>query len=106
METKNVIYPLKPSLRWWSILLELIVMLCVLLFLYAAVNKLMDVQKFRVQIGQSPLLTPIAGFTAWAVPLLEIALALLLLFHKTRLLGLYGFFGMMVLFSAYIVVLV
>ena len=86
-----------------SIFIEIICFLFILLFVYAAVNKLMDVQKFTVQIGQSPLLTNIAGFTAWFIPIIEIVVALLLAWPKTRPIGLYGAFTLMVMFTAYIV---
>ncbi len=47
------------------IILETIRVLYILLFVYAAVNKLLDIEKFRVQIGQSPMLTDIAWLVAW-----------------------------------------
>ncbi|MGS2741843.1 MauE/DoxX family redox-associated membrane protein [Sinomicrobium sp. M5D2P17] len=89
--------------RHKSVVLEIICFLFILLFVYAAVNKLMDVQKFTVQIGQSPLLTNIAGFTAWFIPIIEILVALLLAWPKTRLTGMYGAFALIVMFTAYIV---
>ncbi|MFC4218968.1 MauE/DoxX family redox-associated membrane protein [Flagellimonas marina] len=73
-----------------------------LLFLYAATSKLLDFQQFRVQLGQSPILTAYADWVAWSIPLLEYVLALLLLFDLYRLLALYGAFGLMVMFTTYI----
>ncbi len=90
-------------MRTKETLLDIISSLFVVLFLYAALTKLADYEKFRVQLGQSPLLTAFAGFVAWAVPAVEIVLAALLLFAKTRLAALYGCFTLMVLFTAYIV---
>ncbi|RNL90680.1 hypothetical protein ED312_05750 [Sinomicrobium pectinilyticum] len=89
--------------RHKSIFIEIICFFFILLFVYAAVNKLMDVQKFTVQIGQSPLLTNIAGFTAWFIPIIEIIVALLLAWPKTRLIGMYAAFSLMVMFTAYII---
>ncbi|MBC9795132.1 MauE/DoxX family redox-associated membrane protein [Sinomicrobium weinanense] len=86
-----------------AIILETICFLFILLFVYAAVSKLMDVQKFTVQIGQSPLLTNIAWFTAWFIPIIEIVVALMLTWPKMRLIGLYGAFALMVMFTAYII---
>src|ERR1700676_2109270 len=77
--------------------------LFVLLFLYAAVSKLIDFQKFRVQIGQSPLLTAYAGFFAWLVPGLEILISIILLINRWRLAGLYAAFSLMVMFTTYII---
>lgn len=80
-------------------------MSCLLIFLwvYAAASKLLDYQTFSVQLGQSPLLTPIAGLMAWFVPVVEILLAVMLGINKTRRYGLYGSFFLLVAFTAYIV---
>jgi len=71
--------------------------------MYAAASKLFDYQTFSVQLGQSPLLTPIAGFMAWCIPVLEILLSVLLFFGKTRRYGLYGSFFLLVTFTLYII---
>ena len=81
---------------------DVVCALFILLFVYAAVSKLSDYEKFRVQLGQSPLLTASAGTVAWAVPAVEIVLSGMLLFQKTRLIALYGCFTLMVMFTAYI----
>lgn len=84
-------------------LTDLVCGLFIVLFLYTALSKLLDYEKFRVQLGQSPLLTNFAGFAAWAVPAAEIVLVLLLVIPKMRLTGLYGSFALMVMFTGYIV---
>lgn len=85
--------------------IEIISFLFILLFVYAAMNKLLDIEKFRVQIGQSPLLTSAAPFVAWLIPVFEIVISLMLAIPKFRLLGLYSSFSLMVMFTAYIVVI-
>jgi hypothetical protein len=85
-----------------EILVQSISCLLVLLFVYAAGSKLMDHTKFRVEIGKSPLLTAFAGLVAWAIPIIEMGIALLLSFTRTRLPGLYASFTLMVLFTVYI----
>src|SRR5579871_2727877 len=85
-----------------EVAVQAIACLLVLLFVYAAGSKLMDYTKFRVELGKSPLLTAFAGIVAWAVPIIEIGIALLLSFTRTRLAGLYASFTLMVLFTAYI----
>lgn len=87
-----------------KILLELICAVFVLLFLYAAFTKLFDYEKFRVQLGQSPLLTSVAGFVAWFIPSVEILISVLLMFSRTRLVTLYAAFSLMAIFNGYIVV--
>jgi len=83
-------------------IVDIISALLILLFVYAAVSKLLDYQKFRVQLGQSPLLTAFAGWMAWIVPAIEIIVSLLLAFSNTRLFALYASFTLMVMFSGYI----
>lgn len=86
-----------------KIAIEIICFLFILLFTYAAVVKLIDVQKFTVQIGQSPLLTDFAGVVAWAVPITELLIAGMLAITRFRLIGMYAAFSIMVMFTAYIV---
>lgn len=79
--------------------------LFIVLWVYAAASKIFDHETFVVQLGQSPLLTPVAGFVSWFVPLLEIVIAILLAGERTRLGGLYFSFCLIVLFSVYIFVI-
>jgi hypothetical protein len=74
----------------------------ILLFVYAAVCKLIDFHDFRIQLGKSPLLTAFAWQVALLIPCIEIAISLLLASARWRLSGLYASFSLMVLFSAYI----
>lgn len=82
-----------------------IAMLHILLFTYAATSKVLDFQNFRIQLGQSPLLSAFADSTAIAVPAVEGVLVFLLLFRKSRMIGLYGSFALMTMFTAYIVII-
>lgn len=86
-----------------KIILEVICFLFVLLFLYAALTKLLDYQKFTVQVGQSPLLTGFGGTIPWLVISLEILVAGMLMFPHTRLVALFASFSLMTMFTAYIV---
>lgn len=83
----------------------IITRLFMLLFLYSAADKLYDLEKFRVQLGQSPILTTIAAFVAWFIPFIEIIIAVLVIIPKTAVLGLYASFNLMVMFTAYIFVI-
>ncbi len=86
-------------------IIEIITVLFILLFVYAAVSKLLDYEKFRVQLGQSPLLTAFAGWVALIIPAAEILVSLLLATRRWRLVGLYAAFSLMVMFTAYIIVI-
>ena len=63
---------MKLTVRMQKVILELICLLYILLFVYAAVSKLLDFENFQVQLGQSPLLSAFAGWVAWIVPIVEI----------------------------------
>ena len=91
---------LKTSIK--SVLIEIICILYILLFVYAAVSKLLDFENFQVQLGQSPLLNPFAGEISYTIPVLEIVAAVLLSIPKFRKGGLLVSFTLMVLFTAYI----
>lgn len=86
-----------------KIIVEAIVYLFVLLFVYAAGTKLIHFNAFFEQLTQSPILAGRASQLAWLIPAAEIIISGLILFPVTRLLGLYGCFSMMVVFTAYIV---
>lgn len=84
-------------------LLNLIVNLFILLFLYTAISKILDHHEFRIQLGQSPLLSSFSDYAAWLVPAIELMVSLMLIFKRSRLAGLYASFALMTMFSAYII---
>lgn len=86
-----------------KIVVDIVVFSCILLFVYAALTKLLDYQKFAIQLGQSPMLTDFARFLAWSVPGVELLISLLLIFRATRLVGFYAALSLMTMFTSYIV---
>lgn len=94
---------LKPQIR--NIIVEVICMLFVLLFVYAAVSKILDFESFRVQLGQSPLLSIYAGWMSWLVIIVEIFISISLIFPKLRTAGLWASFNLMVMFTVYIFII-
>ena len=46
-------------------IIEMISLLFILLLVYAAVTKLLVYEQFRVQIGQSSMISPFADWIAW-----------------------------------------
>jgi len=58
--------------------------LFILLFVYAAVSKIIDFQNFQAQLGQSPLLSAFASWVSWLVLILELGIVVLLIFPKLR----------------------
>lgn len=86
-----------------NIIVECICFLLVILFTYAAANKLIDYQKFTVQIGLSPLLTGFRGFIPWMLIGIEFTISIFLLIPRFRLYALFASFSLMTMFTAYIV---
>lgn len=77
-----------------------------ILFVYAAFSKLFEIDKFELTMKKVAMLTSYAGFLAWAVPVVEIVLALALVLNNGRLrfLGLFSSFSLMSMFTTYIVI--
>ncbi len=87
-------------------IVDVIVYLYIMLFVYAALTKILDFENFQIELAQSPLLTTFAGPISFAVPIIEVLIALFLSYHKTRKIALYSGFGLMVMFTVYIVIMV
>lgn len=85
--------------------IDVICYLYITLFVYAATSKILDYSKFRIQLGQSPILSPFADWISFLIPFLEYVICLLLVFRKTRFFGLLSSFVLMVLFSFYIYII-
>lgn len=93
---------MKLLLRHIGTITTAICLLYIMLFVYAAVSKLIDFDVFYRQLAMSPVLTSHAYWIVYAVPATEIILALLITFPKTRMLGLFGSLCLMASFTIYI----
>lgn len=86
-----------------TITLEIIIGLLVLLWVYAAISKWLE-PRFIYQLTSSPLIGYTFGHVLyWLLPTGELAIALLLLFKRTRRTGLILSTGLLGLFTAYII---
>lgn len=88
-----------------SYIVQVVCLLYVLLFVYAAVSKLLDFENFQVQLGQSPLLSAFAIWLSWLVPVVEVIIALLLLIPNSRRIGLFLSFSLMTMFTTYVFII-
>jgi uncharacterized membrane protein YphA (DoxX/SURF4 family) len=88
-----------------KITFHVLCLLYMLLFTYAAMSKLLDFENFKVQLGQSPLLSAFALFVAWTIPLLELTIVVFFLIDQLRQFALYLSFGLMAMFSIYIFII-
>jgi hypothetical protein len=74
----------------------------VFLFVYTATAKLFQFSLFQFQLDSFPWIQQVATTLVWAVPVLELAAAGLLLARRARRIGLYVSLVLMVLFTSYI----
>lgn len=96
---------MKISVSFKNTIIYVISLIYIFLFMYAAVSKLMDFDNFQIQIAQSPILSAYAKIISWLVPFTEILIAIALIIYPFRLFALYGAFSLMVLFTAYIYII-
>lgn len=84
-------------------IVETIIFLYAVLFLYTGITKLTEYEIFRENVAESPILAPIATPIAWGLPWMEFAITMMILIPRWRLKGLYATLILMVAFTAYII---
>jgi hypothetical protein len=94
---------LSPTIK--TNIIYVVALLHIVLFTYAAVSKLLDFENFQVQLGQSPLLSAYTRLISYSVLGIELLIALLLALPKLRYMGLLASFGLMLMFTAYIIII-
>ena len=94
---------MKRSVDYQGIAIQTAGVLFILLFVYSAARQLVNFEVFKTQLSQAPLLENNASWLAVLIPVLQIGVALLLMFGTSRRWGLFGALGLMSLFTAYIV---
>lgn len=77
----------------------------VILFCYAAISKILDFEKFQDQISASPLLNGFSQFLPYTIIIVEVIIAVLLCYRKTRTIGLIGSLFLMLIFTVYIILM-
>lgn len=88
-----------------AVIIQTISYLYILLFVYAAVSKLLRFEDFRVQLGQSPVFGAIAEWISYGVVITELLISVLLAFDRTRKTGLVFALTLMIMFTAYIIII-
>lgn len=83
-------------------LAEIVAAVFILLFVYTATSKLFEFANFRYVLSRSPLIGSYAFFVAWALPIAELAIALLLFFPRSRRAGLWASLIIMLVFTGYL----
>ncbi|MUP46543.1 hypothetical protein E0K83_12420 [Gramella sp. BOM4] len=85
--------------------IEVCCFLFIVLFLYTAISKLMDLENFQLELQKSPLLSDYHKMVALVIPVSEILISLGLIWKKTRFISLLSFLFFMTLFTAYIYII-
>lgn len=83
-------------------LIEGCAILLVFLFVYASTSKLFGYALFRYQLQLYPWVKHIGGLVSWGLPVFELLIAGLLLSLRRRLLGFYLSFGLLIIFTVYL----
>lgn len=88
-----------------SLIIEIIIMLYSILFLYTGISKLIDYPVFKEQLAVSPVIAPVSTIIAALLPFTEFAIVLLLIIPRLRLLGFYASAILMTTFTIYIIIM-
>lgn len=103
MESKTIIRKnFQLSSRTKERITFLIILACLFLFLISAYAKIEDHERFANGLAKVQLIAGHATFISWMVPIVEIGVSMLLITPRTHRWGLYGFVGLMIVFTIYI----
>jgi len=84
-------------------ILEIIIFLYSILFLYTGISKLIEYDIFKENIKESPFLSPVAKPISLGLPWLEFIITLMLIIPRWRSKGLYASLILMTLFTLYVI---
>lgn len=83
------------------LIIDIVVLLLVILFLYTAVSKFVDFDSFARDLNSQPFPNSLTPILKWILPILEIGIAITLFFERTKRIGLYMSLTLMSLFTIY-----
>jgi hypothetical protein len=86
-----------------KIIIEIISSLLILLFLYASVSKWLAFKTFIGEMNNQPFPNWMTPYLVWGIPIIEVLIAVGLIFEKTRVPALYASFVLMTAFTIYTV---
>jgi hypothetical protein len=88
-----------------STIIEIIIILNIILFLYTGIAKILDFVVFKEQLAESPFLAPISKGIAILLPAIEFTVVLMLAIARLRLKGFYITLVLMIIFTGYVIAL-
>lgn len=86
-----------------KIIIEIISSLLILLFLYASLSKWLAFKLFIGEMNNQPFPNSLTPLLVWSIPIIEVLIAVALMFEKTRLPALYASLALMLAFTIYTV---
>ena len=89
-----------------AMITDLAIYVFVVLFMYTAASKLLTIKSFASTLAKSPLIGSYNLIVAWAIPIIEIAISILLIIPQVKKWGLYASFFLMVTFTVYLMYMV
>ena len=92
-------------MKFRAIFINAVCFLFITMFVYAAVSKWLIFNVFISQIDKQPFDNKYTPLLVWAIPVSEVTVSLLMVFDRTRLLGLRIGTAMMILFTGYIILI-
>ncbi|WP_394354296.1 MauE/DoxX family redox-associated membrane protein [Aestuariibaculum sediminum] len=88
-----------------NLIIEITCNLLVVLFLYAAISKLLDYQHFKWQLNQSPFISTYSDSLSWIIPITEIGISIALISKEFKLEGLISSLILLGCFTTYIIII-
>ncbi|MBW8683491.1 MauE/DoxX family redox-associated membrane protein [Chitinophaga rhizophila] len=85
-----------------SVFVEIVSALYIMLFLYASITKLRFYDQSIQQMDMQPFPNQLSALILWSISIIELVVAIGLLFSKTRKVALLIGVGLMILFTGYI----
>lgn len=98
--------PLQLILNKRELIFDVISYTFIMLFVYTASNKLMTIDRFIKVLGKSPLLGHFNVVLAYAIPIVELGLSILLIANQTKRAGLFLSLLLIIVFTVYLVYMV
>lgn len=89
-----------------AVIANIITALLILLYTYASVSKLVDINKFTGQMNNQPMPNWMTPYLVWGIPGIELVVVGAILFDKTRRIGMWASLFLMSIFTIYVFLVV
>lgn len=96
---------MKSRSRFKNYFIEAVSLFYILLFVYAAMSKILEFENFQAQLGQSSIIGAYAGIVSYSIIIIELLVSVMLVIPSLKLKGLYISFILMSLFTVYIFII-